>query len=58
MFFFSLFQVMLFNEQVPKKEHFQRFLADQPPLPDGYSWKDLKDKFKVKIQNNRKKKVL
>ena len=46
---------MLENGVMPKKEDFCKFLETQPPLPDGFTWIDVKFKFKTKILNNKRK---
>ena len=49
------FQLIMANGQIPRKEHFQRFLTNRPPLPEGYTWVDLKNKFRMimRTQNSR-----
>ena len=29
----------------PRKGHFQQLLVNTPPLPDGYTWYNLMEKF-------------
>ena len=46
---------MLADEKVPKMEDFRKFLDTQPSLPDDYTWIDLRQMFKQKIQYRQKK---
>ena len=39
------------RRMVPGKEQFLKFLATQPPLPNGKNWNYVKDKFKSKLNN-------
>ena len=49
------FQLIMENGQVPRKEHFQRFLTNRPPLPEGYTWVDLKHKFRMIMRTKQRK---
>jgi hypothetical protein len=55
MFKDSNLKKFLAENKLPREKDFNSFLKAQPPLPEGYTWKDLKSKFNCKIQNLKKR---
>ena len=55
MFKDSNLKKFLAENKLPREKNFKSFLKAQPPLPEGYTWKDLKSKFNCKIQNLKKR---
>ena len=55
MFKDSNLKTFLVENKLPREKDFKSFLKAQPPLPEGYTWKDLKAKFNCKIQNLKKR---
>ena len=47
---------LLVSGTVPRKPQLLNFLkTNKMSLPDGYTWIDMRDKFKMKIKNNKLK---
>ena len=47
---------LLVSGTVPRKPQLLNFLkTNKLSLPDGYTWTDMRDKFKMKIKNNKLK---